>query len=160
VLAAGATGLVYAAAIGSTDPIDVAIGVAAAAIVLYAIRNVVFNPDPPPAPPLLRRVVAFVPWVAVVWREIARGVFQVARFSVVRRNLPRAGIVAIPFDERSFEGVAVSALTATLSPGEVLVYVDQEKRVMYLHVLDASDPDAVRRTHREFYERYQRKVLP
>jgi multisubunit Na+/H+ antiporter MnhE subunit len=54
----------------------------------------------------------------------------------------------------------VSALTATLSPGEVLVDVDLEKGVMYLHVLDASDPDAVRAAHAELYDRHQRKVIP
>jgi hypothetical protein len=31
---------------------------------------------------------------------------------------------------------------------------------MYLHVLDASDPDAVRAAHAETYDRYQSKVLP
>jgi multisubunit Na+/H+ antiporter MnhE subunit len=31
---------------------------------------------------------------------------------------------------------------------------------MLVHVLDASDPDAVRRHHDRFYERYQRMVFP
>ena len=31
---------------------------------------------------------------------------------------------------------------------------------MYLHVLDASDPDAIRAAHADLYERYQRKVFP
>lgn len=159
-LAIGSVALVYVAALGSTDPVDLAIGAAAAGLILYAIRNVVFNPDPPPAPPLVRRLVAVLPWAAVVWREIARGVLQVARVTVRRRDLPPAGIIAIPLGERSTEGIAMSALTATLSPGEVLVSVDQEQGVMYLHVLDARDPDAIREAHREFYERYQRKVLP
>lgn len=160
ILAVGSIGLVYLAALGSTDPVDLAIGLAAGGLILYVTRSVVFNPDPPPAPPLVRRLVALVPWMAVVLREIALGVLQVARVTLVRRNLPTAGIVAIPFDGRSTEGVAVSALTATLSPGELLVYVDQDKRVMYLHVLDARDPDAIRAGHRKAYERYQSKVIP
>jgi multicomponent Na+:H+ antiporter subunit E len=31
---------------------------------------------------------------------------------------------------------------------------------MLLHVLDAADPDAVRRHHAAFYERHQRSVFP
>jgi hypothetical protein len=31
---------------------------------------------------------------------------------------------------------------------------------MLFHVLDASDPDAVRRRYEDFYRRYQRSVFP
>ncbi len=31
---------------------------------------------------------------------------------------------------------------------------------MLMHVLDATDPDAVRARHDEFYDRYQRAVFP
>jgi hypothetical protein len=31
---------------------------------------------------------------------------------------------------------------------------------MLLHVIDASDPDEVRRRHQVFYDRFQRKVFP
>jgi len=74
------------------------------------------------------------------------------------RSQARPGIVAVPVGERTPRGVAVSALCATLSPGEVLVDVDEE-RVLY-HVINASDPDAIRERHERFYRRYQRRVFP
>jgi multicomponent K+:H+ antiporter subunit E/multicomponent Na+:H+ antiporter subunit E len=46
------------------------------------------------------------------------------------------------------------------SPGEFLVDVDWIERVMLIHVLDASDPEEVRRDHQRFYVRFQRAVFP
>jgi multisubunit Na+/H+ antiporter MnhE subunit len=48
----------------------------------------------------------------------------------------------------------------TLSPGSVLVDIDWQRRDMLLHVIDASDPDAVRADLERFYDRYQRRVFP
>ena len=42
----------------------------------------------------------------------------------------------------------------------LLVGVDEEKRVMLIHAIDAADPDAVRESQQEFYRRYQRRVFP
>jgi len=77
-----------------------------------------------------------------------------------RRPLDCPGIVAIPIEERTPIGVAVAALAFTLSPGDVLIDVDEEEQVMLIHVLDASDPEAVRARHRNFYERWQRRAFP
>ena len=159
-LAALACGGLYVALLGSTDPVDLVVGTVIAAVVLLATWRTIFDPDPPELPPLWRRAVAFFPWLLAIAREVLRGVLQVARASVQRRDLPPAGVIAVPIGERTIPGVGVSALTATLSPGEVLLDVDLERGVMYLHVLDASDPDAIRAAHADLYERHQRKVLP
>ena len=160
ILAALACGLVYVAILGSTDPVDLAVGVAVALVVLYAARRAIFDPEPPELPPLAGRVLALLPWIGAVAREVVRGVFQVARASLQRQDLPRAGVIAVPIADRTIPGIGVSALTATLSPGEVLVDVDLERGVMYLHVLEATDPDSIRAAHAELYERHQRKVVP
>jgi multicomponent K+:H+ antiporter subunit E/multicomponent Na+:H+ antiporter subunit E len=76
------------------------------------------------------------------------------------RRLEQPGLVRIPIGERSERGVAVSALATTLSPGTVLVDVDWERRDLLLHVIDASDPDAVRARLQRFYDRFQRRVFP
>jgi multisubunit Na+/H+ antiporter MnhE subunit len=68
--------------------------------------------------------------------------------------------VAVPIGGRTETGLAVSALVATLSPGEVLVDVDRERGVMLVHVVDAADPEGIRRRHEDFYRRYQQKVFP
>jgi multisubunit Na+/H+ antiporter MnhE subunit len=54
----------------------------------------------------------------------------------------------------------VSAFLAAFTPDTLLVGVDEEKRVMLIHAIDAADPDAVRESQQEFYRRYQRRVFP
>jgi multisubunit Na+/H+ antiporter MnhE subunit len=54
----------------------------------------------------------------------------------------------------------VSTLVTTLAPGSVVTEIDWERGVFWLHVLDASDPEGVRRAHQQFYDRYQRRVFP
>jgi multicomponent Na+:H+ antiporter subunit E len=60
---------------------------------------------------------------------------------VLTPSLPiKPGIIAIPSQCESDLGVALSAHAITLTPGEMVVEID-EAGVMYTHVLDASDPD-------------------
>jgi multisubunit Na+/H+ antiporter MnhE subunit len=152
--------LVYLLVLASDEPWDVAFGVLLGAALLVAARGFVFGGHPGPVEGLCRRVIGFVPFVlATIW-EIARGTWMVTLVVLHLRPLPHPGIVAVPFGERTPLGVAITTLQLTLSPGAYLVDVDDEKRVMLLHVLDASDPDAVRAEFAEFYRRFQRHVFP
>lgn len=158
VLLVGLLAAIYAVIVGSGDPADVLAGAIAGAGTLALTRQL--QAPPQDAPSFASRIAWFFPWALVVAREIAAGTWEVARVSAFPGRAPRAGIVAIPIGERTEQGVAVSALAATLSPGEVLVDVDRERRAILLHVLDATDPDAVRERHQRIYERYQSRVFP
>ena len=152
--------LVYALVLASFHPWDLAIGGAVAAALLWGTRSFLFGGRPQPVPGLGGRLVAFVPFVAATVRDIVRGTWNVALVVLHLRPLRHPGIVAVPIGERTRLGVAVSALATNLSPGSVLVDVDWEHGAMLIHVLDASDPDAVREEHQRFYRRYQRRVFP
>ncbi|MBI3969365.1 MAG: Na+/H+ antiporter subunit E [Chloroflexi bacterium] len=114
---------------------------------------------PSPRQPM-QAIIAFLPFAAAVLRDIAAGTWQVALVVLHIRALPRTGIIAVPIEERTPTGVAVTSLVTTLSPGTFLVDVDWERRVMLFHVLDATDPETHRAAQRDFYERYQRHVFP
>jgi multisubunit Na+/H+ antiporter MnhE subunit len=47
-----------------------------------------------------------------------------------------------------------------ITPDTVVVELDEERGRMLLHVIDASDPDAVRSEQLRSYERRQRRVFP
>jgi len=151
---------VYLLALASVDPVDALIGVALAAGLVWGLGGLLFQSGDVGAGELARRVVAFVPFAAVILWDITRGTWQVALVVLWVRPLERPGIVAVPIGRRTRNGVAVAALVATLSPGEFLVDVDWERELMYLHVLDATDPDAVRERHEDFYRRWQKPVFP
>lgn len=151
---------VYALTLASAHPLDLLAGVAVAVALLVALRRFLFAGEPPRAPGLGRRVLGFPRLAAAIAWEVARGTWLVALVVIGKEPHARPGIVSVPVGERTRAGVAVTALAVTLSPGEVFVDVDWERGVMLLHLLDASDPEAVRRHHAAFYERHQRSVFP
>ena len=152
---------VYTMTLASFHPLDLLFGAVASVAVLYAYRGFVFGEAegrPDPLPGLLGRCVAFFPFaMAIVW-DVVKGTWEVALVVLHLRPLVRPGIVKVPIGERTPTGVAVTALVTTLSPGALLVEANEE--FMLLHVINASDPGAVRKDREDFYQRYQKKVFP
>jgi multicomponent Na+:H+ antiporter subunit E len=152
--------LVYLMVLTSSDPWDIFIGVMVSAGLAFAFRGFVAAGRPQPPGTLLRRFIAFWPYMmAVIW-DILQGAWIVVRIVLRVRPLVHPGIVAVPIEDRTPTGVAVSAIATTLSPGTFLVDVDWERGVMLIHAIEAGDPDAVREAHQRMYRRYQRHVFP
>lgn len=151
---------VYLLTLASLDPLDIATAVAVATALLYGLRRFAITGPPLPGAEVARRALRLPAFVLVVLREIVVGTWDVALVVVGLRPLARPGIVQIPIGERTTNGVAVTALAITLSPGELLVDVDWQRRVMLVHVIDARDPDGIRERYQRIYERYQREVFP
>jgi multisubunit Na+/H+ antiporter MnhE subunit len=150
---------VYLLALGSFHPFDLALGLILAAALSFGLRGRLERPRGE-GPPLAARVTAAPLLLAALLAEVARGTWDVALRVLGLRPVEHPGIVAIPIGERSELGVAVTGLLAGLSPGSLLLDVDHERRAMLFHVIDASDPDAVRAQLDRFYQRYQRRVFP
>ncbi len=151
---------VYLLMLASANPWDAALGAIVAALLVAGLRRGAFIRRPRPLRELPRRVLHAFPLSAAIVGEIVLGTWRVALVVLGARPLAAPGIVAVPIGERTRAGVVVTALLATLAPGEFLVDVDWRRGVLLVHVLDASDPDAVRERHARFYERYQRAVFP
>jgi multicomponent Na+:H+ antiporter subunit E len=88
---------------------------------------------------------------------MVRGSWRTARFCL--RGGGQPGFVEIPRGDRSPNAVALWGVLTGEAPDEVPVDVDEERDVLIVHLVDASDPDAVRERHRRAYERAQRKVV-
>lgn len=148
---------VYLAVLASAAPLDALTGAVLAVLVLLAAGR---RPrGGPSAPRLARRMLALPPYALSVLLDAASGTWDVALVVLGVRPQGAAGIVEIPIGDRSATGIVVFGVANTLTPGEVLIDVDRERGVMLLHVLDAEDPDAVRRRHEQGWER-QRRVFP
>jgi multicomponent Na+:H+ antiporter subunit E len=147
--------LLYLATLGSVALGDVVVGLLVGAAA-YALGH----------PPRGVRGTSFaqVLWLPYfLWGvalEILRGSAHMALVIVGLRPWQRQGVVEIPLGARQRLGAVVSSLVAGLSPGTVLLDIDEEARLMRFHVIDASDPDAVRAELQRFYEKYQRRVFP
>lgn len=157
---------IYLLTLGSLAWGDVAIGLPLAVVMELGWRRralrggAVADPETPPGVPLHRALLALPRLVLAVIVEITRGTWQVAKYSLGIREPIHEGTVEIELKGISEEGVAAWAFISTISPGELVLDVDEARGVLVIHALDASDPDAIRRRHHDFYERYQRKVIP
>jgi multisubunit Na+/H+ antiporter MnhE subunit len=103
------------------------------------------------------RVAAAAGVLATTAGEMVRGSWQVVRFCL--GTPARPGIVEIPRDDRSRVNVALWGVLTGEAPDEVPVEVDEARGVLLVHLVDASDPAAVRTRHAQTSER-QRKVVP
>jgi multicomponent K+:H+ antiporter subunit E/multicomponent Na+:H+ antiporter subunit E len=153
-------GSVFALTLASADPVDLTLGTLVGGALLLALGDRLRLGPAGPLPPFAQRVVWFPVFAGAIVADVVQGTWEVALRVLHARRLEQPGLVRIPIGERSERGVAVSALATTLSPGTVLVDVDWERRDLLLHVIDASDPDAVRARLQRFYDRFQRKVFP
>lgn len=159
-LSAVGLGVLYVLTLASSAPVDLAIGMLLG-LVLAALLGRRMRPTPehvalsPPA-----RILWFGVFAGAVLADVLQGAWDVTLRVVHLRPVERPGVVRIPIGQRSERGIAVSALTTTLSPGSVLIDIDRERGDLLLHVIDASDPDAVRERLQRFYDRYQRRVFP
>lgn len=159
-LSAVGLGLLYVLTLASSDPVDVVTGMLLG-LVLTALLASRMRPAPEgPAGAPIGRILWFPVFAAAVLADVIQGAWDVALRVMHLRRLERPGLVRIPIGERSERGIGVSALATTLSPGSVLIEIDRERGDLLLHVIDASDPDAVRDRHQRFYDRYQRRVFP
>lgn len=152
--------IVYLAALGSAGAGDVAIGLALALLIQWSIRppapvsQGVSTPSPP------SRALWLLPFLVVLVGRSFLGALSFLRYLVRPSALSHAGLVEVPYGNRTEVGVAVTGLCISLVPGSVVLQMERDRRVLIVQVADARDPDRVRAEQAGFYERWQRRVVP
>jgi multisubunit Na+/H+ antiporter MnhE subunit len=144
---------IYLLVLTSLAPGDIALGAALGLATAVALRP--RGPGRGGAPPLSRARAA-AGMLLETALEVVRGSWRVARFCLGAPAGP--GLVEIPRGECSPANVALWGVLTGEAPDEYPV--DEGDDMLLVHVLDATDPDAVRERHRRALERWQRKVVP
>lgn len=151
--AAGLTAI-YLLVLTSLDPGDILIGGLLALGLVLALRA-------RPLPRRAKRSRAWLPAAAGVlaqtFAEMVVGSWRVVRLCLGEPGRP--GFVEIPRGERSRKNVALWGVLTGEAPDEVPIDVDEERGVLIVHLVDASDPEGVRARHRAAFERWQRHVV-
>jgi multisubunit Na+/H+ antiporter MnhE subunit len=130
--------IVYLALTGNLEPANLVVG-ALVAVGISLLRPKMNLPLIP-----LKRLPQFL-WAAiryifVVAGDVIRGGISTARI-VLDPSLPlNAGIIAIPSGSISELGTALSAHSISLSPGEMVVAID-DRGVMYTHCLNVDESE-------------------
>jgi len=113
--------LIYLLVLASYDPWNLLIGALLSAGLLLHYMGFLFVGRSCPLARLPGRVLAFIPFALAAMWDITVGTWTVALIVLHLRPLVRPGIVAIPMEDRTPNGVVVSGLIHTLSPGAYLV---------------------------------------
>ena len=92
-------------------------------------------------------------WYLLV--DILEGTWRVAMITLGLRPLARPGIVRLPLGVHSPYGLGPVGYFLTLSPGSFMVDIDWDRREMLVHVVDASDPEAVRASAEKYYRLWE-----
>jgi multicomponent Na+:H+ antiporter subunit E len=88
--------------------------------------------------------------------ELVLSAWRVAATVLSPRMDLKPGIIAYPLKvDRDFE-ITILANLITLTPGTLSVDVSDDRRILYVHAMDASDPEA---TKRDIAEGFERKIM-
>lgn len=107
---------------------------------------------------LVRKSWSWLALGALFLAELALSVADVAMTVLRPSRLRASAIVAVPLDVKSDAGITLLANLITLTPGTTSLHVSDDRSVLYVHVLRASD-DTVDKIKRGF-ERRVLEVLP
>jgi multicomponent Na+:H+ antiporter subunit E len=84
---------------------------------------------------------------------------KVARSVLSFRKRLQPGIIAVPLSLEKETLMVLLANLVTLTPGTVSVEISRDRRMLYVHALDASDPEAVRRSITQQLEKKVQEML-
>ena len=131
-------------------------GLAVAALVRWGL------PLPTVVPEGRVRLVPALRLVAMVTGQLVASSLDIAKLALRPGATPSRAVVAVQLRTESDLLLAAIALTVTLVPGSMVIEIDQERRILYSHILNCDD-DAGASAHRDEVRRIEElfmKALP
>jgi multicomponent Na+:H+ antiporter subunit E len=145
--------LAWAALTGQFTPENFLVGCGLGYLVLWLTRRA-------EAGWYFRKVLQVVRFgVFIVYELVAANLTVAWTVLLMPRRRLRAGIVAVPLSLSSDMQITLLAYLLTLTPGTVTLDISSDRRVLFMHTLTGLDPDRVRRTVKEGFERRIREVF-
>jgi multicomponent Na+:H+ antiporter subunit E len=139
--------IVWAAITGSASFLNLVFGFVLSALALAIVR------EPYGGVLYLGRARRILALLLLFLRELAKSAWAVAVTVMSPKMDVKPGIFAFPLTvDRDFE-IALLANLITLTPGTLSVDVSDDRKTLYVHALDCSDPEAVKRGIAEGFER-------
>ncbi|RAI02347.1 sodium:proton antiporter [Acuticoccus sediminis] len=95
---------------------------------------------------------------AVFLRELVVSSVAVARTVLSADAQPRSAIIAVPLDVRTDAGITTLANCVTLTPGTTALHVSEDRRTLFVHVLDTVSESEVVAGIKSTFERRIREI--
>jgi multicomponent Na+:H+ antiporter subunit E len=142
--------LVWMGVTGSFSLLNLVLGFVLGALVLYLIREQVGSLG------YFRRAWRILSLAALFVYELVVAAWRVAVLVVTPKMDLRPGIFVYPLKvDRDFE-ITLLANLITLTPGTLSVDVSEDRRFLYVHAIDCSNPD---QTRQDIARGFERKIL-
>ncbi|RZS57466.1 multisubunit sodium/proton antiporter MrpE subunit [Microcella putealis] len=135
---------------GSTTPLTILTGIVLAVLVtrvLYLPR-VVLAPRVNPW--------WFIMFLAVFFGQLVTASFQVAFQAVFARRIQKNAVITAQLHTRSDFILTSTAIAISLVPGSVVLEIDREHAILYVHVLGADSPEKIDRARATIIETERR----
>lgn len=146
---------VFCMIIGEFSWENILIGAALTALLMHLFRGQIV-PRPLPPVGLSMHILVYTPVLLYyLFIDIVRDSWTVIKITLGMEPLRRPGIIKYPIPTKSHYGAAPVGYFVTLSPGSFLVDIDWEENVLLVHVIDASDPEALRRNAEKYYRLWE-----
>ena len=107
-----------------------------------------------------RRLWAFVILCCVFMIELVKASVDVAIAVFSDKGKLRPAIVAVPIDLKTDMGIATLANLVSLTPGTTSMHVSDDRKTLYVHVLDRESDDDVINSIKNVFETRVRAVEP
>lgn len=142
--------VIWLAVSGSFTIPNLLLGAVAGALSLSLIRGHI-QPDGRRV-----RLLKLLSLVMLFFKELALSAWKVAVLVASPRMAVKPGIFAFPLTvDRDFE-ITLLANLITLTPGTLSVDVSEDRKVLYVHAIDCSDPVG---TRRDIANGFEKKIL-
>lgn len=103
---------------------------------------------------VIGRIPKQIKYFSILIIEIIKANILVAKIVLSPKINIKPGIIAVPLRTRTNGGITAIANTITLTPGTLTIDVSDDRSVLYVHSIDASDPEAVCKSIRDDLEKY------
>lgn len=109
---------------------------------------------------LLALSIGWLRLISTTLVELLKATWATLRAVYSPRGSVTPAILAVPVDEKSALGITIFANMITLTPGTTTLDVSADNTVLYVHALDAPDPEQAISDMKSSLETSVREVLP
>ncbi|MBV6658131.1 MAG: Na+/H+ antiporter subunit E [Devosiaceae bacterium] len=107
---------------------------------------------------LISRLWAFAILCVVFIVELVKASIDVAMAVFADTQTLRPAIIAVPLDVRTDMGIATLANLVSLTPGTTSMHISDDRKTLYVHVLDRDSDEEVIRSIKDTFEARVRAV--
>ena len=156
---AGLLAIVWTLIYGEISVRQIVVGFLFSAVFLRLFRNY-YDTTKKLAPAWVAKRVWFAMiYVVVFFKDLLVANVDVAAKVLSPRLHIHPGIVAMHIPTGSDLETTLVGSSITLTPGEIVMDIDQEKRIFYIHCIDARKPDDIRAERLLHLEKYQARIF-